>query len=101
MSTKRFVLFRIYLFILFLHTCFQLVAFVTEHIWQKALLMGYSMRLETTNTSIYIYIYILHGSVRDHAFHSLCICLTECKVFQKISIIMVNVFVLEMGISFL
>ena len=41
------------LFILFLRTCyifacFQLVAFVREHIWLKALLMGYSIRLELT-----------------------------------------------------
>ena len=28
--------------------CFQLVVFVREHIWHKALLMGYSMRLELT-----------------------------------------------------
>ena len=41
------------LFILFLHTCvcFQLVAFVREHMWLKALLMGYSMRLELTFVS--------------------------------------------------
>ena len=50
-SRKRFVFFNS--FILFLHTCyicicFQLVAFVGEHIWPKALLMGYSMRLELT-----------------------------------------------------
>ena len=49
-STKRFVFFK-NLFILFLHTCyicvyFQLVAFVREHIWHKAFLMGYSVRLE-------------------------------------------------------
>ena len=31
-----------------MHACFQLVAFVREHIWHKALLMGYSMRLELT-----------------------------------------------------
>ena len=41
------------IFILFLLTCyiclcFQLVAFVREHIWHKALLMGYSMRFELT-----------------------------------------------------
>ena len=26
--------------------CFQFVAFVREHMWHKAFLMGYSMRLE-------------------------------------------------------
>ena len=46
-STKGFVFFRIYLSILFLHTCmFPASCFVREHIWQKALLMGYSMRLD-------------------------------------------------------
>ena len=44
------------LFILFLHTCyiyvrFQLVAFVREHMWHKALLIGDSMRLELTVVS--------------------------------------------------
>ena len=28
--------------------CFYLVLFVREHIWHKALLMGYSIRLELT-----------------------------------------------------
>ena len=51
-STKRFVYF-LNLFILFSHTCyicicFQLVAFVREHILHKTLIMGYSMRLELT-----------------------------------------------------
>ena len=40
-------------FILFLHACYmyvclRLVAFVREHMWHKAFLMGYSMRLELT-----------------------------------------------------
>ena len=53
-STKRFVFFN--LFILFLHMCyiyicFQLVAFVREHVWHKTYLMGYSMRLELTRAS--------------------------------------------------
>ena len=45
-SMKRFVFFRIYLFCSYIHVCFQLDAFVREHVWHKALLMGYSMRLE-------------------------------------------------------
>ena len=48
-STKRFVFFEIiYLFCSYIHVCFQLVAFFREHIWHKALLMGYSMKLELT-----------------------------------------------------
>ena len=41
-------MFLIYLFCSDIRVCFQLVAFVRENIWYKALLMGYSMRLELT-----------------------------------------------------
>ena len=44
--TKRIVFFRIYLFCFYICVCVQLVAFIREHIWHKALLMGYSIRLE-------------------------------------------------------
>ena len=50
-STRRFVFFSlgfIYLFCSYIHVCFQLVAFIREHIWHKALLMGLSMGLEFT-----------------------------------------------------
>ena len=40
---KRFMFFEfIYLFCSYIPICFQFVAFVREHIWYKALLMGYS-----------------------------------------------------------
>ena len=46
---------QLYLLILYLHTfyilCFQLVAFVREHVWNKVFYMGYSMRLELTPVS--------------------------------------------------
>ena len=68
-STKRFVVFEFIYFVLtyvlYIYVCFQLVAFVREHVWHKAFLMGYSMRLElilvsSINASIiYKYIYIL------------------------------------------
>ena len=46
-STKRFTFFKTYVFILFLHTCmFPAYAFIREHVWHKALLMGYSIRLD-------------------------------------------------------
>ena len=32
----------------YIYLCFQLIAFVNEHIWHKALLMGYSVRFELT-----------------------------------------------------
>ena len=53
-TTKRFVFFN--LFILFLHTCnihvcFRHVVFVSQHVWHKAFLMEYSMRLELTLVS--------------------------------------------------
>ena len=53
-STKRFVFFKFIYFVLTyrLYICmFQLVAFVWEHVWNKAFLMGYSMRLEFTLVS--------------------------------------------------
>ena len=47
---KGFVFFIfIYLFCSDIHVCFQLVAFIREHILHKALLMGDSMRLELTH----------------------------------------------------
>ena len=39
----------IHLFCSYIHVCFQLDAFIREHVWHKALLMGYSMRLELTH----------------------------------------------------
>ena len=48
-STKRFVFWGIYLFCSYIRLCFQLDAFVREHIWHKDLLMGYLMRLELTH----------------------------------------------------
>ena len=38
----------IFLFISYIFVCFQLVVFVREYTWHKALLMGYSMRYELT-----------------------------------------------------
>ena len=32
----------------YIYVCFQLVIFTREYMWHKALLMGYSMRLELT-----------------------------------------------------
>ena len=47
-STKRFEFWGIYLSCSNIYVCFQLVAFLREHVWYKTLLMGYSMRLELT-----------------------------------------------------
>ena len=46
-STSIFVFFKcIYWFSSDMRICFLFVAFVGEHIWHKALLMVYSMKLE-------------------------------------------------------
>ena len=37
MYTKRFVFFKNYLFRSYIRVCFQLVAFVREHMWYKAI----------------------------------------------------------------
>ena len=65
-STKRFEFFSIYLFISFLHICFQLDAFVTEHIWHKTLLMGYSMRFELTRVCSLNGFHFVKGFYRSH-----------------------------------
>ena len=44
-STKRFAFSRTYLFCPYIRVCFQIFAF-RKHIWQKTLVMGYSMRFE-------------------------------------------------------
>ena len=53
-SMKRFVFWNLFILFLqkcYIYVCFQLVAFVREHMWHKAILMGYSMRLELTLVS--------------------------------------------------
>ena len=54
-STKRFVfvefIYFVLTYVLYICVCFQLVAFVREHVWHKAFYMGYSMRLELTLVS--------------------------------------------------
>ena len=32
----------------YVYLCFQLIAFVREHMWHKAFLLGYSMKLKLT-----------------------------------------------------
>ena len=55
---KYFYVFILFFPMCYICVCFQLVAFVREHIWHKALLMGYSMRLELTHIrSFFIHIY--------------------------------------------
>ena len=55
-STERFAFFRIHFFLFcsYIRACFQLVAFVREHIEHKALLIEYSMKLELTRVCIYV-----------------------------------------------
>ena len=73
-STKRFVFFKIYLFISFylfhsyIRLCFQLIAFVREPIWHKALCMGYSMRLEFTRVWSLNGFQLVMGLYSGHSF---------------------------------
>ena len=57
-SMKRFVFFRIYLFCSNIHVYFELVAFVREHIWHKALLMGYSLMFAVRMIFNWLWVYI-------------------------------------------
>ena len=122
-STNRFVFF--YLFILFLHTCyirvcFQVVPFVRENIWHKALLMGYSIRLEITLVCSlnvfqlvmglckghslffleYVYRSLLYPSLIFDIFLSLCVCVLEwfCISLIVIFLLCVCVSVCVLGI---
>ena len=47
-STKRLVFLEFIYFVHYIYVCFQLVAFIREHVWYKAFLMWYSRRLELT-----------------------------------------------------
>ena len=49
-----------YLFCSYIRVCFQLIAYVREHIWHKALLIGYPMRIELTrlNDFLLVMVYI-------------------------------------------
>ena len=66
-STKRFVFLESIFFILLLHMCMvQLVVFVMEHIGHKALLMGYSVRLELTSVCSLNDFQLVIGLYRGH-----------------------------------
>ena len=60
---KRFVFFEfiqfVLTFVLHIYICFQLVAFVREHMWHKNLLMSNSMRLELTLFSSINYLWLV------------------------------------------
>ena len=43
---KRFLFIYLFIYFVLTYVCFQLVAFAREHIWHKALLIGYLMILE-------------------------------------------------------
>ena len=75
--TKRFVFFLgfIYLFRSYIRVYFQFVAFVKEHIWYKALLMGYSMRLELTLVCSLNGFQLVMGLYGSHSTLFLRVCL--------------------------
>ena len=55
--------------------CFQLVAFVKEHIWQKTLLLGYSMRVELTRVYNLNSFQLVMDSYESHSSLFLRVCL--------------------------
>ena len=72
-SVKRFVIFRICFFRSYVRICFQFNVFVREQIWHKALLMGYSMRLELICVCSLNDFPIVMGSYRGHSSLRLCL----------------------------
>ena len=97
-STKGFVCLEFIYFVLtyVLCVCFQLLAFVREYMWHKALLMGYSMRLELNLVSslndfqsvLYrsyssfflegVYFGLLYSSLIFDMFIVVCMCVCAC-----------------------
>ena len=64
----------IYSFCSYIHVCFQLVAFVREHIWHKALLMGYLKRLELNRVCSLNGFQLVMGLYRGHPlFFRVCL----------------------------
>ena len=89
-NTRRFVSFRIYLLYSYLRVRFQIVSFVREHIRHKALLMGYSMRLELIRVcglndfQLVIGLYgdhpLLYGCLGGVLCARACVCVSVCVV---------------------
>ena len=65
-SMKRFVFFGIYWFCSYIHVCFQFDAFIRKHIWHKALLMEYSMRLDLSSVCSLNDFQLVVGLYRGH-----------------------------------
>ena len=74
-STKRFVVFLafIHLFRSYIRVCFQVVAFVKEHIWHKILLM----RLELTRVCCLNRFQLVIGLYKRHSSLFLRVCLPK------------------------
>ena len=52
-------------------------AYMVKYLWagnKKVLGSFFNNNNKCNNTHIYVYIYILHGSVCDPGFHTLCFC---------------------------
>ena len=61
-SMKRFVFLRIiHLFCSYICVCFQLVAFIREHMWHKAMCMGYLMKPKLKRCLLVECFSYLHG----------------------------------------
>ena len=65
----------IYLFCSYIRMCFQLVAFVREHIWHMALLMGHSMRFELTRVCSLNGFRMVMGKCKGHSSFFFWMCL--------------------------
>ena len=84
------------LFCWYIRVCFYLVVFVREHTWHKALLMGYSMRLEFIRVCNLNDFLLVMGLYRNHHlfFFRVCPALPLIDIWYVLSLC-VCVWVLE------
>ena len=80
---EEICIFWIYLFCSYICACFQLVAFVREPICPKALLMGYSMRLELTRVCSLNDFKLVIGLYRGHPLFFLE-CIYFCLLYTSL-----------------
>ena len=61
-----------------MYVCFQLAAFVREHMWHKALLMEFSMRLELTLVSSLNDLWLVKWLYIAVTCIYICVCVCVC-----------------------
>ena len=64
----------IHLFCSYIHVCFQLASFFREHVWHKASLIGYAMKLKLICVGILNGFQLVMGFYGGHSSHFFRMC---------------------------